>query len=433
MTVSDERRQFLLDQDNCYTTPREQGKRVFSGNQSDINKEYRVSPLAVHFGAGSIGRGFLGQLYFQSGFQTVFIDVVDAVVEAINRRGAYPVHIVSDADAERILVGAVSAIHGREREAVADALSRADIASTAVGLHALNHIAPLVARGIERRFSRPEAAPLDIILCENVKNGEEYMRSLLREHLPPPLHERFDKQVGIVEASIGRMVPVMTPERQENDPLLVCVEPYCDLPVDANGFRGPIPDIVHLQPARNFAAYVERKLFVHNLTHAATAYLGYRRGHAYIWEAIRDSYVRERVEEAGRESCQALARKHGMDQHLLDEHRADLIFRYHNRALADQIARVARDPVRKLRPDDRLIGAACLCAEQGIAPEGIAVAAAAAILYDNPEDADAQAVQRRLQEGGAEAVLREFCGLNPETTPGALIMEAFHQLLTEKG
>ncbi len=388
---------------------------------------------AVHFGAGSIGRGFLGQLYFESGFHTIFIDVADDIVSAINTLGEYPIAIISDDDTHRIPVRNISAVNGKNLEDAAQALARADIASTAVGLHALPHIVPIIARAVTLRFAAPEATPLDILLCENLKDGEQYMRGLVKKQLAPEYHSCLDERVGFVEASIGRMVPVMTPEQQARTPLLVCVEPYCDLPVDAAGFRGTIPEIVHLQPIQNFVAYVERKLYVHNLTHAATAYLGHLRGHEYICDAIRDETVLAAVEQAGLESCAALTARRGLDRQALEAHRVDLIQRYHNRGLADAIARVGRDPIRKLSPKDRLIGAATMCVEQQIKPEAIAVATAAAMLYHMRDDPTAQALQTLLRQGGPEAVLREVCRLDPNASPGDLIITAYHRLRNTQG
>ncbi len=392
-----------------------------------------MDKTAVHFGAGAIGRGFLGQLYHESGYHTVFIDVMDDVVDALNARGAYPIAIVSETGAEHVEVCNVRAVNGKDVEAATAALANADIASTAVGLNALRHIAPVIAQAVVRRFANDDALPLDIILCENVKDGEAYMRALVKEHLAPEHHACLDERVGFVEASIGRMVPVMTEAQRAEDPLLVCVEPYCELPVDAAGFKGAVPPLKHLQPTDNFVAYVERKLFVHNLTHATAAYLGYRRGHEYIYEAIRDKTVRAAVEQAGAESCAALAKKRGLDADALAAHLDDLVSRYHNTALADQVARVARDPLRKLAPDDRLVGAARLCVEQDIAPKHIATATAAAILYDAPDDPTAGEVQTILARGGVDAVLRDVCNISPETMPGTLICDAYRELQKDKG
>lgn len=382
---------------------------------------------AVHFGAGNIGRGFLGQLYFESGYRTTFVDVVDEVVEALHRRGAYPLRLVEETE-ETLIVGRVDAVHGRDIDAVAGAVARAGIVSTAVGVAVLDRIAPALARGIERRFSLRGADPLNIIVCENLIDAGPYLREAIRRHLAPEFHEVLDGSVGLVEASIGRMVPVMTDTQKAEDPLLVCVEPYCELPVDAQGFKGPIPEIAHLKPLPKFKAYFERKLFVHNMTHAVTAYAGYLLDHEYIWQAIRDGKVLALVEGAGRESCAALARKYSLDIEELEAHRRDLILRYQNRALGDQVARVARDPLRKLGVNDRLIGAARLCLDQDLPLEHIALAIAAALRYAAPDDAGAQQLQAIRAKRGDEGALQEISGVEPGSPLSAAVCEAAQRL-----
>lgn len=376
---------------------------------------------AVHFGAGNIGRGFLGQLYCESGYGTVFIDVVPEVVEALNARGGYTIDLVSDDGTESLAITDVSAVNASDQGRAAAVLAQAAIASTAVGMHALPHIAPIIAAAIPLRFSEATATPLDIILCENIHEGEAHMRSLVRGHLAEEWHDVLAEKVGFVEASIGRMVPTRTRAQQEADILAVAVEPYCELPVDQNAFKGALPSIGHLLPTDHFKAYVERKLFVHNLTHAATAYTGFPRGHKYIWEAIRDPEVRAVVDGAGVESCRALVQKHGLDSSALEAHRQDLIQRYHNRALADQVERVARDPLRKLGHADRLIGSLLLCLDEGIVPEYIPQVIALALRYNEASDPAAQKVQTLMAASGVDAVLETVCGLSPESEAALLI------------
>lgn len=391
-------------------------------------KENTLNKQAVHFGAGNIGRGFLGQLYFESGYHTTFVDVVPDVVAGLQQRCAYPLRIVEESS-ESITIENVTAVDGKDLEAVAFKLAGADLASTAVGVHVLPHIAPALARGIEKRFSRSDAPPLNVIVCENLIHAGPFLREKVREHLSQEFHAVLDEKVGFVEASIGRMVPVMTEAQKAEDPLLVCVEPYCELPVDAHGFKGAIPAIAHMKPMSNFGAYVERKLFVHNLSHAATAYLGFLRGHEFIWQAIRDDMVRDAVERATDESCRALAAKHGLLLEDLQAHRADLVRRYHNRALGDQVARVGRDPIRKLGPNDRLIGSANNCINYGISPDHIAFAVAAAIRYDDPSDPAAQSLQRLRRERGVPGVLADISQITPDSPLILLVMEASERLI----
>lgn len=377
---------------------------------------------AVHFGAGNIGRGFLGPLYFESGYSTTFVDVDLALIAALNARGNYPLRIVGDTSHDEI-IGNVYAIDAREVDAVAAAVAQAEILSTAVGVNVLPRIAPALAQGLTARYALG-GRPLDIIVCENLLHAGPHLRELVRTQLSSALHDYLDEDIGFVEASVGRMVPVMTPEQRAADPLLVCVEPYCDLPVDGEAFKAPIPAIAHLQPTPQFGAYVERKLFVHNLSHAAAAYLGYLRGHEYIWQAIADPVVRAAVDAAMQQSCAALVRKHGLDPEALKAHRIDLLHRYENRALADQVTRVAADPLRKLGPADRLIGAAQCCLDEELPADAIAFAAAAAMRYDHPGDTAAAALQAVRASHGVTGVLTEICKIDPASPLGQLLLAA---------
>ena len=92
----------------------------------------------------------------------------------------------------------------------------------------------------------------------------------------------FDETVGLVEASIGRMVPVQTEEMKDGDPMRVSVEGYGFLPVDKAAFKGDIPSITNMVPFEPFDFYIKRKLYIHNMGHATCAYLGDLLGLEYI-------------------------------------------------------------------------------------------------------------------------------------------------------
>jgi len=390
-----------------------------------------VHKKAFQFGAGNIGRGFLGQLFFESGYHTTFIDVVPEIIHLLNQRHEYPIRIVSDTSTT-ITVSNVSAVSASDTAAVAAVVAESEIGATAVGVNVLPKIAPLLAEGISRRFEKTDAPPLNIIVCENLLNAGPYLREQVRQHLPDKYHAALHEKVGFVEASIGRMVPIMTEREKAEDPLLICVEPYCDLPVDAAGFKGPIPNILHMHPMNNFGAYVKRKLFVHNMSHAVAAYLGYLKGHKYIWQAVTDPSVRSIVRAALNETCAGLSAKHGLDRAALDAHAEDLLRRYENRALGDQITRIAKDPVRKLGPRDRLIGSCLMCLEQGIVPSHVAMGAAAALFYDHPDDSAAQEIQELRESEGVEGVLQKICRIDTNSHLAWLIFYAIDRLRKEQ-
>jgi len=377
---------------------------------------------AIQFGAGNIGRGFTAQLFTESGYEVVFVDVVDEIVRLINERRSYPIEIVGD-NPQTVIIRNIRAVHGADREAVAGEVLDASLVCTAVGVNALRHVAPSIAMGIRLRADGGVSDPLNIIICENLLHASDVLRGYILKALPPEYADYVAGNVGFVESVVSRMVPVMTEEQRRKDPLLVVVEEYKKLPVARRGFVGDIPEIVGFQPYDNFGAYVERKLFTHNLGHAAAAYLGYLRGHEYVYRAVGDPVVRAVVEKALAETGEALIKRHGFTPDEHREHIEDLLHRFANVALGDTVARVGRDPIRKLGPDDRLIGGAKLALSYGITPRNVCLAAAAALVYDNPDDPAAMEIQRTIREEGLDRVFEAICGIAPDSELAQLIRE----------
>ena len=379
-------------------------------------------PIAVQFGAGNIGRGFMGELFGAGGYRTVFVDVDRTLVDAMNARGGYPVHHVTNAGDEAIAVSDVSALDARDAGAVADAVASAALACTAVGVRAMKDVAPVLALGIALRLHAPDTPALNIIACENRVGAGRHLRDLVWAEVEGLMAggqcrridaDAFDARFGFVEAVVSRMVPVVPDDVRRRDPLWIACEPYARLPVDGTAFRGPVPRITGLEPVPDIVAYQRRKLASHNMSHALAAYLGYPAGHEFIWQAMDDGAIFQAVRAAMDETGRALVSRFGFDPAAQQAHEDDLLERYRNRALGDQVRRVAADPLRKLGPQDRLIGSARLCLEEGVEPVHVIRGIRAALAYDCPQDPSAVALQKMLREGGRETVLREVCGLSP--------------------
>ena len=381
---------------------------------------------AIQFGAGNIGRGFTAQLFTESGYEVVFVDVMTDLIELLNQRRSYPIRIACE-NPWYVTVSNIRAVNGRNIEAVSDELATADLACTAVGVGALPMIASVLARGIEKR-AKSGAGLLNIIICENLSHASDYLRDEVLRHLPSEYKDYLLENVGFVESVVSRMVPVMTEAEKAEDPLLIVVEAYKRLPVDARGFIGPIPEIVGLEARDNFQGYVDRKLFTHNCGHAMFAYLGYLRDYEYVYEAVKDPEIHRVTLAALDETGKALIAKHGFDPAAHRAHIEDLLERFANVALGDQVKRVARDPLRKLGPEDRFVGGAKLALEYGIEPKNVAVGIAAALLYDVADDPSAPDVQKKLRELGPQGVLQDVCGIEPGSHLSGLVMNQLGEL-----
>ena len=376
---------------------------------------------AVMYGGGNIGRGFIGALFSQSGYEVTFIDVAEPVVKHLQENKKYPIRIVSTEGYEDVWIENVTAANGNLPEAV-DAIANCDIMATAVGARILKFIVPNIVAGLRKRWEMGKGV-LNIIICENLNDANKILEGMLKEQLTEEEQKRFDETVGLVEASIGRMVPVQTEEMKDGEPMRVCVENYGFLPVDKAAFKGEVPEIKNMVPYEPFDFYIKRKLYVHNMGHATCAYLGDLQGVDYIYQSIAIPEIRILVQNAMQESEMALHRRYGAPMMDLQEHITDLLYRFTNKALKDTCQRVGGDPARKLSPADRLIGSSLLALEEGITPAYIAAGAAAGLRRYLKENGGVQSMD------GAKTALQEVARLEEEHPLAKLILHYYAMLL----
>ncbi len=380
---------------------------------------------ALMYGAGNIGRGFIGQLFHMSGYEISYIDVNMAVIDKLNLDGEYPIYITDGDSYREYRVTGVRGVNGRDNEAIAEAMAAADIMATAVGVNILKFIAAPFACGVRRRMEKGIDAPLNVIICENMIEADKYFAGLVKANLTPEECDYFDTHIALVEPSIGRMVPATPKEIAEKNPLAVCVEPYCELPVDKNAFKGEIPDIKNMVPFAPFDFFIRRKLFLHNMSHAMTAYFGALRGYTYIWEAIKDPDVRALVVAALEESSRALNLEYGVPMEELTAFSENLVYRFENKLLGDTIERVGKDTKRKLSVNDRFVGTATLCEKHGVRANHV-LAGIAAGLHFAPEGDDSSCeVAADARQNGVLHALSTYCGIGEDTTAAKAVCDYY--------
>lgn len=365
---------------------------------------------AVHFGAGNIGRGFIGLLLHQAGYEVVFVDVNQELVEELQDRQAYQVQLAMEGTPLTTVAG-VTAIDGRDGNAVAQAIVDADLVTTAVGPHVLPHIAEAIARGISRRMTeRPHS--LNVIACENMIGGSEHLKQRVYPYLEEGHRSRADQLIGFPNAAVDRIVPL----QQHEDKLLVTVEPFYEWVVDQSQVVGEMPRIEGITYVGSIWPYIERKLFTVNTGHAVIAYLGYQKGIATIHESLKDASILKAVRGALTETGALLQLKHGFDKDTQARYSEKILERFTNPMLADQVTRVGRSPIRKLGPNDRLVGPAMQCVEKGIVPEYLGLAIAAALRFDDRDDPEAVRIQQEIHQSGLKQAMHNYTNI-PEGHP----------------
>ena len=386
---------------------------------------------AVMYGAGNIGRGFIGQRLFLSGYHTTFIDVNDTVVNLLNEEKKYPIFVTRGTEYVPEWVENIDAVNGKDADAVVKAITECDILCTALGVPILPRVAPLIAKAIENRLDADR--PLNVLICENMIGSNEYLHGLVEPLIPEEKKAAFEEKIGFVCVSVGRTVPPTPADILEQYPLAACAEPYSELPVDAAGFR-PVgceyPPILGLVPFSPFRFFIERKLLIHNMGHALQAYYGYLKGQNFIFEAATDGEIKYVLIRALLESARALCKRHGAPLDDTMQFVEDLMVRFENKLLVDSFDRVGRDPKRKLSEGDRLVGAFKMVKEEGGVPAHIAVGIAAGFLFDMESDPAAVEISSYTKENGLAAALEKYSNI---TDPADVAMiKTFYDLFVSK-
>lgn len=379
------------------------------------------APSIVIFGAGKIGRSFIGQLFGNAGYQVVFVDMDQELVEGLKQRGSYPVIIKDPLREEKVIINQVKAIHAQESNEVVQAICCADILAISVGKSALSKVADVISLGLMEREQRSPGRILDIILAENMRSAASFFRNKLKEKLPASYP--IDRQLGLVETSIGKMVPIMTAKDLEEDPLQVFAEPYNTLILDRKGFKGEIPPIREFALKEHMKAWVDRKAFIHNLGHATAAYSGYLQhpDSTYLYEVLADEKVLDFTRKVMIESARILQKTYPgeFSQEDLSRHIEDLLQRFQNKKLGDTIFRVGCDLHRKLGKDDRFTGVISLAQKTNLPYKMILKAMSMGFLFRGknefgkilPEDTE---FHKRWSDKPNE-VLKEVCGFRNKT------------------
>jgi mannitol-1-phosphate 5-dehydrogenase len=385
----------------------------------------------VQFGAGAIGRGFLGELWADAGYETVFVDTNRELVQALNDHRAYPLHLVSSDGVQEKQLGPVRAVHVENTQAVLQELQDCAFAATAVGPGLQSVATQIFAPFLRVRGKLRRPSPLPVILCENNPLANQNVWFGLQSLFPTATNTTFTnykKRLVLMQAVVGRMVPVPKPSASD-DPLVVSAEPYYELPVQTTAGEH-LPPVAGVKPVRDFDNYIRRKLYIHNGGHAVLAYHGALHGHAYIYECAENPAIVRELEGFWAEATAYLVHC-GMNRADLQAHQAELLARFRNVALGDTVARVARDPLRKLSVFDRLTGLALRCRSTKVAePRFTCRAIAAALRYNDPADKEAQTLQSLIQEQGVRQAFLSASGIAPEDPQNLarLIEQAYETL-----
>lgn len=315
----------------------------------------------VIVGAGAIGRGFLPWVIDGTSHDLIFVDSAERIVEPMKERGCFRSYRVREAELESRMFPVKAAwlpeeFDSRRHQPAAVFVN--------VGPRQVPHVLGLL-RGID----------CPIILCENDPATVAVVRSSVRD---------ATALFAVPDVIASNTAPE---HLLAVDPLSAVTE-QGDLFIDDRAKDSLEGDVQWLSEAQLLSQQWTAKLYLHNTPHCATAYLGAFVGARYVHEAMAVPDIAEIVAGCMDEMLIALKLRWEISHKFLDWYAAKELRRFSNPLLFDPVSRVAREPLRKLDPEGRLIGAAQVCLSSGFVPHNLLVGIAGALLFRDRDDSD---------------------------------------------
>lgn len=366
---------------------------------------------AIHFGGGNIGRGFVAEFLHNSGYEVVFVDVVDSLIEQIQKTPKYTVTEIGAEGETTFTIDNYRAINSKhEMPKVIEEIATADVVTCAVGPNILKFIAEPIAKGID---ARKKSNPLAVIACENAIGATDTLASFINPKLQSTSESDRPSKVTYANSAIDRIVPTQDP----NAGLSVKIEKFYEWCVEEAPFKnapGGHPEIKGVHFVDDLEPYIERKLFTVNTSHATAAYYGYNRGKRTIHETMEDPELKKIVREAVKETAHLIVNKHGITVEDQDKYVETIINRISNPMLEDVVERVGRAPLRKLSRKERFIGPAYQLAERGDSVDALLGGVEMALKFQNVEgDDESKELAQILKSMSSKEATTKLCGLEP--------------------
>ncbi len=365
---------------------------------------------AVHFGAGNIGRGFIGEILSKNGFEIYFVDTNKAIIDELNTRHSYEIGIASSSP-EKISVSGVFGINnGENPKDVIEAIAQADIVTTAIGPNILPYIAELVAKGIQKRKEENKQVQIDIIACENMIEGSEFLEKKVAEYLSDSDKVYLANYIGFPNAAVDRIVP----GQKHEDLLYVEVEPFCEWVIDESQIKNKSFKLEGVHYASNLEPFIERKLFSVNSGHATVAYSSAYKGYKTILEGLQHKEILSALKGVQKETRALLLAKwpqYFTEEDLMSYHQM-IISRFANPKIIDEVTRVARTPIRKLGYDERFIRPIRELNERGLSYQNHLDIVGKIFAYQDENDSQSVQLQEKLSTMDLQRLIEEVTGLS---------------------
>ena len=379
---------------------------------------------AVHFGAGKIGRGFIAELLHDSGYEIVFADVVDALVNLVNEKHEYPLFLIDHNYEEKTIDHVVAYSSVREPEKIIEAIGEAEVITTSVMATNLPKIAPLLAKGLKQRLT-DGGDKVTVMACENAIMGTDILKKAMID-TGIVTEDELDAVGVYPNTAVDRMVFGGVHNGKEG----IEIGDAYELAIERGKLIDPnVEPIKGGEYVDDLEMFLQRKIYMINCGHALSGYFGQVNGFSVVQDVLHDPSMLEQVRAAMLESASALEKKYGFTHESLVEYMETMMIkRFTTPGVVDPITRVSREPIRKISPNDRIMGPAYQCEEYGLENRHLLKGVACALKFRNPEDAQAVELQQFIAEHGVEEAITKYIGAQAGSHIFQTILEEYNKL-----
>lgn len=383
---------------------------------------------AVHFGAGKIGRGFIAELLHDTGYRVVFVDVVDALVDLINKDHEYYLFQIENNYKEKKIdhIEALSSI--KEPEKVIAEINEAKVVTTSVMATNLPKIAPILAKGLKSRVGQGKEKVV-VMACENAMHGTDILVKAMIDS--GEITQAELDEVGVYpNTAVDRMVF----DGQHNGHKGIDIGVNYELAIEKDKLVNPDDEpIKGAEYTSDLDRHLQRKIYMVNCGHAISAYIGYANGKDIVQDVLNDPELVKEVRAAVMESAAALEKEYGFSHESLVDYCENMfIKRFGNPKTHDEGARVGREPIRKIAYNDRIMGPANMCEKYGLDNSALLKGVAYALHFYNKDDAQAVELQNYIKENGVEAAVEKYVGLKPSDRMFKVIVDDYNAITVNR-
>lgn len=384
----------------------------------------------VIFGAGKIGRGFIADIFNKQEYRITFVDANEEFVNDLNIRGKYTICSICDRNKlSETEITDFKALHFSNTNEIEKEVNQTSLIALCIFPEVFDSIAEELANIIHKRAEISPEIPLNILLCSNIAHPSEKFGEILYPKLSPQSLPYYSAQVGLIDTLVIRVAIEADAEMKAKDPNVVFTNGFPVLPLSQKAFKGELPNLSCLKWISDIRAEETRKLYTYNMIHAVLAYLGSAKNYTLIYESLQDPEIRMIAEKTLGEIAIGLRAEFGYTKEESVEWNNQVMQNFDSPLLKDTIARVGADPMRKLKRDDRLVGAALLCRRNGVYPYYLAKAIAHAFLFDSDRDNSSQKIKNYLKEHSIKEAVTNFCGVTEEVELVQLIHNHYNKAL----